>query len=511
MNYRFALKDLSGRLVSPSAILVPNSYTWAAIGGPDKASVSVRGTREDILQLADFMAYEIQIMDASNNQPYWWGQIYDIEMRFGQSTVNVSLGAMYNRIKVTYRDTLSGAGSQETAWGQDNDSVNYYGKKERIYSGSDMTADEALQRRDVLIGMTKYPQAINKTGQSEGGSYSALLTCKGWFNAISWMYYTQPAGLEELTVTGDGTQNFGDGTTYQAAQSFVTSNTRTWSAYSTGAKLRKFGAPTDDVYMDLCSDNAGEPGTVLATATIDDAEFSEQYKWIYAELGSNPTLQPNTKYWLKLRRAGSQDGTNYYSLDVSEGDYRTDGICRLYNGSVWSDRSPAADFPFKVAGVLATSEQIKDIASADQFLTGVTVETDTTVYGNPYRDGKADAQFYLRELLRTGTQDGRRFLCRVDIDKHLHVWQEPLPTSAPAYVVSEDGRWWDQAKQELSKAKCPVGVWYKIKETPIVALGEHINDPGTYFIESSTYNVDKDTLETEPRLSTGAFDIIQIE
>jgi len=83
-------------------------------------------------------------------------------------------------------------------------------------------------------------------------------------------------------------------------------------------KLTKWGAPSDNIKVELYTNSADAPNTLLATATEQVAGTSIPVQPTFTEYDFNfpngPTLQAETIYWIVVSRTGSLDASNYYSI-----------------------------------------------------------------------------------------------------------------------------------------------------------------------------------------------------
>jgi hypothetical protein len=479
-----------------------NEYSHHAVGGPESASISIRGLPDDLADMTNRLRYKVNIRN-EDGLLVWWGYLFGAEIRFGERQINVSLGRVANRVAVAYAKLDPGQETssvrETTSFAQDAFSIMRYGTKERLISYSDATLEVAEAVRDQALAKYSLPRREVSSGISEGGSLSGLLKCKGWFNTLGWELYSQASGLEAYTDIGTGTEPMGDTSSQQVAQSFQISVAGEWFSSSASFRARAEGSPADNCVVELCSDSAGAPGTVLASATIPGTSFDDQLQWMGVELSPRVQLAPSTTYWLKIRRSGSQDASNHYIIDVNEALGYTNGAFKIYTGS-WVNRSPNADMLFKVSGVRETSQQIAEMLTAEgQFLTGYTVSDASGVYSNPYRDGDNNVLYYLRELLAAGTSNGRRYLCRIDENRHLWIYEEPDPVLwGVAWRVDEYDNWYNAANVPLPKNTCPVGNWYSVDALPETLGSAEVSDSGVYFIERSTYIPKSDRLVVDP-------------
>ena len=65
----------------------------------------------------------------------------------------------------------------------------------------------------------------------------------------------------------------------------------------------KAGTPTGDITMELCSDSAGIPGTVLETVNVAGDTLAEDMQWVEFEFTSTINLSFATTYWIVVRKA----------------------------------------------------------------------------------------------------------------------------------------------------------------------------------------------------------------
>jgi hypothetical protein len=494
-------------------ILRPNRYSSHAVGGPLESSVSARAAPEILSRLATMLRCPMEIYDA-RGYLVWWGYLFAVEIRLGMRQINISLGHTFNRVRVAYTLLEPGQATSsqraDTAWASNTLSQNRYGQKDYLHTLSATSAEFAEATRDLILSQQSLPRKEVRSGESEGGSYSALLTGKGWFSTLDWILYEEASGQEGYAGSGNGVQEFGqDSSPSEIAQSFQIQSTQDWWLETASIKIQATGTPTDDVILDVMSDSGGNPGTVLSTGTIPNSAFSSAYQYLYASMSPRYQLQSGITYWLRVKRSGSLDGSNYFKVDVDEGLGYTYGVFKIYSGS-WGSRTPDADLLFTVNGTRETSEQMIDVIDyVGQFIRGMTIKTASGVYRNPFRNGETSGLYVMRDLLKAGTSNGKRYLAYVDRQRWLTVYEEPDPSDI-AYQVDEFDRWWGKHNVLTPKSVTPAGVWYSVKGLPATLNTVDISDPGQYFIEKSTYIVEKDMLQVDPPDSVELIGISEI-
>ncbi|HEX7394291.1 MAG TPA: hypothetical protein VF313_05135, partial [Anaerolineaceae bacterium] len=197
-------------------------------------------------------------------------------------------------------------------------------------------------------------------------------------------------------------------------------------------KAATFGAPGDNLGVDICQDSGGTPGASLVNVQIAGATILHSYGWKCFVFSSPPTLAAGV-YWLRVCRSGANDAVNAYMVKVDENQSYTGGVMWV-NGGL---RSPAADMVFQVLGGTTTTEQIGAMEGAGaggQFLNGVRVEITHDIYTNQYRYGTRTALEEMNYLLAAGGLDGKRLLAEVTQDRYLRVYVQPVASDAELYV-----------------------------------------------------------------------------
>lgn len=110
--------------------------------------------------------------------------------------------------------------------------------------------------------------------------------------------------------------------------------------------LRRRGTPTSTLTVELCSDSAGNPGTVLktATATTNDLTdtISELYQFTFASVQA---VTAATNYWIKVYASGTDTAANCWQVGCDAAD--TNNLTKASsNGSSWS--AAAYDLYFRL-------------------------------------------------------------------------------------------------------------------------------------------------------------------
>lgn len=144
-------------------------------------------------------------------------------------------------------------------------------------------------------------------------------------------------------------QAIGSTNPQKAAQSFQVSEAGELT--SVDLYTKKNNSPTDSIIVKICADNAGEPGTVLATGTSISVStyVGTAFKYARSVFFLPPSLSTSTTYWITAERSGTLDATNHFIWQNATGNPYANGKMRTYNGSTWADVSSGnGDARFKV-------------------------------------------------------------------------------------------------------------------------------------------------------------------
>lgn len=534
MNFSAVLYDrnLSNpRPLNYSFKLYPNRYSYRAVGGPRDASVSVRGSVEDIVSLVHYLRCPIQIFDG-RGEPVWWGYVFSAEIRYGAKQINVSLGSMSNSIAVAYiaqaQGQQTGNRRETTEYVTDFESTQIYGTKDKLHSQAVLTSEAAISLRDYLLETKKYPTLAVTSGVSEGGSMSALLLCKGWFGTLNWKHYTQLAGFEGH-ITGSGYQMVGGMAsaygryTSNCNQTFKTEATGSWQVLSAELRIGKSkeGAlhgedlqnfPGDRYYLEIREGMPWSRTQLCRSPSYETIDLARSMEWVPFELDPLITIQPGQTYTWKLHRS-LMSGTGWIWIAGDTGLGYENGAGWQGIGTKEESYAPYdtdIDFQFKMIGSRETSEQIADLLDVcGRFISDYELTpTNSGIWTSNYRNGDNTGLYYLRDLLDIGVAGGSRYLAELTAERVLLMTEEP---SEVQYWVDEQDNWWSLLNVPVPKSLCPAGVWVEFKDMPPSIDGTDIFDPRKYFIEEADYDIDKDIISLTPRGAVNAFETVEFE
>lgn len=253
------------------------------------------------------------------------------------------------------------------------------------------------------------------------------------------------------------------------------------------AKFNGAIAPADNIVIKLYTDSGSvTPNTLLATATISNAEVPTRLDWTTGTLDAETQLSPGTTYGIEISRSGSTTDLDCFIIGVDTALSYASGSLKVYGNATigWKTRPTNADLIFKVAGVVETTTQIASIISGvGEFVTTTTINDASGLRVVPYQDGTLTAQQVILNLLEYGTSAGKRMLCKVSSARSLVVFKEPDygTTLDLLYNESDDLLNFDQSPAAIHR--CPYGVWIKDGDQEFSS-----NDEKYIFVDESEYN-----------------------
>lgn len=154
--------------------------------------------------------------------------------------------------------------------------------------------------------------------------------------------------IQEAQETENGlTVVLGSTTSAKSAQSFQTATAGELA--SVDLFLTKIGSPTDSITVGLYSDNAGEPGTLLASGvTIPPSRVAGVARYVKSTFVMPYPLTVGSTYWIQAEKLGSGSGTNHYTwLRHSSGPYGS-GELKQFT-TVWTGSLGDAKFKINIS------------------------------------------------------------------------------------------------------------------------------------------------------------------
>lgn len=100
--------------------------------------------------------------------------------------------------------------------------------------------------------------------------------------------------------------------------------------------IRRRGTPTSTLTVELCSDNTGNPGTVLKTVTATTSNITDTISQLYEfTFSSVQAVTATTAYWVKIYTSSADSSSNYWEVGTDAAD--TNNLTKASSdGSSWS-------------------------------------------------------------------------------------------------------------------------------------------------------------------------------
>jgi hypothetical protein len=419
---QFTQRDLLTQAPAPVAQLDIERLEWRAVGGPWQARIRASGASlEKLWQLADLLRYEVKITDALG--PAWWGYVFGVEVHAGSQVARVDLANVWNTIRVRYQDdspSQAGGAVHYTGWSSDAASIRTWGTKEITLDLGPATAADAAAYAAACLAKWKEPAVVVEMDvrRAEHEDPFAILECRGWWETLDWMYYSQARG-QASNLHGGSIWNFGNSVMQRLYQTFV-SQGGAWDASEVWLKIKRVGVPTDGVTVEIATQDTG--GT-LASATVTASALEDDFTWVRFVLDTPASIPTSPARALRMLRTGAQDGVNFYATSADQGLAYSDGYAAYFNGAAWI--STPVDLAFFVVGVEDTGVQLKAMVESGQFLTGCRCAS-SAIAGRLYREGTERTREEVERILQiNGSQ-----LARVSPSRRVEITARPTAEGA---------------------------------------------------------------------------------
>ena len=299
---------------------------------------------------------------------------------------------------------------------------------------------------------------------------------------------------------------------HSVTQSFTQRSGSSWDASSIHLRVQKSGSPTDNFIARIYDGAAASSASMMASGSIAASSMSDSSDWIEIPLSSSATLLNNNVYWIVATRSGSQSGSDFYNVSISEDAGYAYGSFWVSDGMTFTEKSPAADMIFKVVGTQMTTSQIQEtFQTKQQFFYGLEIQESSGVETNQFRDGENTALSEIVSLLETGTTSNRRMLAQVTPDRVLKVFQESQNLSGSQYYINIDRSIKDPDGVEIPLYKCPVGVWIKLSDIIPHGIDYLVNNISDFFLEEYEYSPQTDSFMPRSREARDAWDVAGLE
>jgi len=469
MKHSFSIYFSSRDFTSPiltRALITPQTLSWSAFGGPDRAELRMDGSVSVLLQLAGLLRCPVYIHDLATT-PVWWGYVDQITIYFEGSKFTITLDKLFNKVKVTYSFISPDnrlADQLETSYAESAASQLEYGIREIVLHRLNLDDDFAEEFRDTFLSLHQWPSSVLSSLEKPGHCY-AEVSCSGWFSTLAWQSYENLDGFYANYGPGPGSLKFGYPNFRLPSQKFTPGvDCDLKYAYFL---IRKVAAPTSNIYARLYSDSGGSPNINLAASnTIAGSSLSPtNYQWSRFTFSPAYTLSAGTPYWITLNGA-TVNSTNYYSIRIDENAcFHQDGhYAMYYGGGIWNlvlnltSPGTTPHLHFRVVCISDTGSQLFDmVTSGDQFFKGI-LSLETSLDTSPFRSGQNTCLEEITTLMELGTSNQRLILADVNPDLVLRFYEQPDPT-IPTAFLDRSGHFFTREGKPLAACFPPVGQW----------------------------------------------------
>jgi hypothetical protein len=455
MSWRVFLTDRT-----PVMGLKPLSLCWGAIGGPQQAILGLQNDLHGFEEMQSWLGSGVEIYDPSDRLA-WWGYVDRVNQPVGTTELEASLEELANRVAVRYRSMEPGkdyGAIAQTDWKDDLTSQEIYGIKELLLEREVLSEEQALLLRDASLRRLAPPVSMllpaTKTSKSQ-------VTCRGWFERMRWRQWPVRTDILGHSPIQQGYQSLGASLKQKSlAQSCKFPDAVKIASIS--MRMRKIGAPQDQVRFQMQTDAAGQPsGTIRAEAVLLASAIPiESYSWVSVSFAAPCAVAANESLWLVVTRDGAASSTAYFSLGLDESLGFPGGNLLLLDASLnqWRQRTPDADLLFKLNTLSDSVELMGQVVQASGCFNDFSYEAGVGVSLPYVSEAGMDCQAAFLQLLSLGTPELDRLLVEVNPNRHLRVFPQPAPGS-PVFWLGKDGRIKNEVGRDLEPAWRAVGSW----------------------------------------------------
>jgi len=446
MNFTvsFSARDFS----APIAIgLDPEvtELTWAAQGGPERATLRLSGPLESLLDLTHLLRCPVTVCD-DRFEPVWWGYVSKITLFFEEVRFSVDIDQLTNHVTVAYTALTQPGTAIETLTTvpvEDKPSQAIYGVKQIILRREEMDENFALFLAETFLGEHAWPKSTLSQAKA-AAQPMAVLTCSGWFETLGWSNFSFPYGTLANT-DGPGSFQFDDSSIRRKpGQVFLAE--QALALLSVDFLLSRTNADTRILTAFLyATDATGKPSTLLATSGSVQATAVPEgaYAWVSFIFDPPVDLSEGDSYFIGVD-ANLTHSSHYFHIKIDEEAHFTGGKAyyQSSNTPTWS-LIPASIYPtqpdlyFKLCLVCDSADLLSTAVDfGDQFFSRVAVEP-TGIPICPYRSKPVNCLGEVKRLMALGTANARPLLADVSADRGLRFYEQPDSGEPEVYVDAQ--------------------------------------------------------------------------
>jgi len=516
-----------GKSLSPSTFMTlppavessVNRFSHRVMGGCDQASISLRGPRNQLFECHSLIGLFVRIYD-TRGVLVWWGYVKSVETRYGAHAAMTSIGEVANKVAALYTwesprsyDRVQGS---LTSWAEDTFSQEQYGVLEQILRVGRRTSSEALSLRDAYLSKFSRHNWSTTTGESEGGSFSALVSCSGLSTMLTRRYYTKTHGELENPNSGSGAFLVGNGSPQvtELGQRILSVGTDIESVLIRMRRYIAGGSATGTVTVTLRNDSSGAPGlTILATASKSMSALSDGFVWERFSFSSLGDIGAAGTYAWILVTTTSMGDHNHIGVYVDDQGGYTSGVLKSFtSGGGWVEvtgksmlfNAVQAEAPFAAMSSALTFSALSTYSSIVDFSGSNSVVTLDNFY-------LQTIDFLMREILQQASTGSWKYYYDITPYGVVKVYRAPTSANVPSDIlwwVDSAGVWRVRGYTRLFSGKPPYGAWSSLTErTPVSAM----LDRRAEFVEAVEYEPDKDRYRTTSSPILSDFDVVTVE
>lgn len=318
-------------------------YSWSDIGGPNKATLEAIGNEADLYRLFAWLLYRVELLDDTGDA-VWWGYISSARLDVGALSIEYSIDAMANRVRVTYqtRDSYGNLTRAVTSDLDDTTSQGYYDiVKEAIVRGGDLSATAAAAlAQSMLTSFGSFAPSLEVGGSNGEALAKMTLSCVGYWESLGYRFASvtqRDIGYTELNpygpygsdttyfpggftngATGTGRALLYDWPTYwySLAQEFkvaTTNGNQPMKITRVSPWLMRDGSnvPTGTVTLKIYTTSGTAPSALIGTMTARNAsEITDGWFTFVPVEGSDIWVLPGVTYWAAIERSVNGTGVD---------------------------------------------------------------------------------------------------------------------------------------------------------------------------------------------------------
>ena len=345
--------------------------------------------------------------------------------------------------------------------------------------------------------------------------YTLIPSCA--FPAPKWKFAEGLRSADTYFVDDVGWRALEGATRYISV--FFTASA-SYSATQCGLWIRRVGSPATLTFV-LCSDNVGDPGTTLQTATKTTADITD---WVSLFALFNITAQSlvsGTTYHLYIYGASDSNKGSHWEIGVDPG---VSGSKYSSDGATWTSADfkmqfrlmavdPACHYEyFWLEGALYAVSLYEDGAASKVFINGdrgtATSATSTTLTCNGKTWGTAKfVSARVRIIAGTGAGQNRKISSHTDTVLTTSAWTI-TPSTDSKFIIYSTKYWTEVTTTGLGAVKgkpCVAGtIAYFPQGQGVNVRRMRVNASSYDFADDGTNKADLIYLGFDPSTATGA-------